>query len=75
VGEARRPGGRSLALQDHGRAHGAGRALADQAVLPAAALENKLKVEIPNDWLPRTGMYFVKTNCGEQVHVLKFVRL
>jgi len=43
--------------------------------LPAAALENKLKVEIPNDWLPRTGMYFVKTNCGEQVHVLKFVRL
>ena len=43
--------------------------------LPAGALENKLKVEIPNDWLPQAGMYFVKTNCGEQVHVLKFVRL
>ena len=44
-------------------------------MLPSSQLANKSIVEISVADLPCAGIYFIRTNCGEETHVDKFVRL
>lgn len=44
-------------------------------VLSSSELADKSIVEISVADLPGAGVYFIRTNCGEETHVVKFVRL
>lgn len=44
-------------------------------VLPSSEVADESIIEIPVSDLPSAGVYFIRINCGEETHVVKFVRL